>query len=169
MLPAHGKLLLAVAISVVFLAWKPLVEPRPRLLWNASASVPIGLYWIENHPPERGEIAVLQLPEWAALIASERRYLPRSVWLLKPVVASKGDLVCRFGAYVFVNGRLVAKALTADKKHRLMPSWQGCRAIRFEQAFVLSRHRDSFDSRYFGPVDHALIAGTAEPILLLNR
>jgi conjugative transfer signal peptidase TraF len=169
MLSRRGKVLLTLAVSIVFLAWRPLVHPLPKLLWNASASIPIGLYQIENRLPKRGEIAVLKLPEWAALIASERHYLPCEAWLLKPVAASNGDFVCRFGAHVFVNGKRVAKALPADKKHRPMPSWRGCKTLNAEQMFVLSRHRDSFDSRYFGPVDRALIAGTVKPIVILHQ
>jgi conjugative transfer signal peptidase TraF len=168
MLAEREKVLLVAAISIAFLAWKPLVDPIPRLLWNASASVPIGLYWIENHSPNQGDIGVLQLPEWAALIASERQYLRRGAWLLKPIAASKGDLVCRFDAYVFVNGKLVARALLADKKHRPMPQWRGCMTLKSEQVFLLSKRKDSFDSRYFGPVDRASIAGTAKPMLLFG-
>jgi conjugative transfer signal peptidase TraF len=165
---ARGKVLFATAGSIIFLAWKPFADLVPKLLWNASASVPVGLYWIENRPPMRGEIAVLKLPEWVALIASERQYLPRKVWLLKPVAASNADVVCRFGAHVFVNGKHVAKALLVDKNHRQMPTWRVCKILNAEQVFVLSRHRDSFDSRYFGPVDRAFVAGTAKPIMLFE-
>jgi conjugative transfer signal peptidase TraF len=136
---------------------------------NASASVPIGLYRIEKHPAKRDEIAVLQLPEWAALIASERHYLPRNAWLMKLVVALHGEIICRFGVHVFVDGKLIAQALAADKMHRPMPSWRGCRRLSLDQFFLLSRHRDSFDSRYFGTVDGALVAGTAKPILIVRR
>jgi type IV secretory pathway protease TraF len=99
------------------------------------------------------------------LIASERHYLPRGAWLLKPVAASKGDRICRFGVYVFVNGKLVASALLTDKDHRPMPTWRGCATLKTDHVFLLSVHKDSFDSRYFGPVDRTSIAGTAMPIL----
>jgi type IV secretory pathway protease TraF len=81
------------------------------LLWNASLSVPIGLYRVEIRLPSRGEVAVVKLPKRAALIASERHYLPRGAWLLKPVAGAESNVVCRFGHHVFIDGRLVARAL----------------------------------------------------------
>ena len=152
-----GVLLMAILLVTV-IALKPL----PRLIWNASESVPIGLYWIEYRQPNLGEIAVLKPPEWVQLIADERNYLPNFAWLLKPVLAAHGAVVCRFGPFVFIDGRFVVKALRHDKKHRLMPVWRGCRKLDSDHVFLLSRHRDSFDGRYFGPVELALIIGTAK-------
>jgi type IV secretory pathway protease TraF len=158
----------AVAFSISMLAWKPLIDPAPMMLWNVSASVPRGVYRIEKRRPIRGEIAVLHLPEWAALFASERRYLPGGAWLFKPVAATNGSMICRFGICIFVDGKLVTSALAADKRRRAMPKRRGCSKLKFDQFFLLSRHRDSFDSRHFGPVDGTLIVGTAKPILLVR-
>ncbi len=99
-------------------------------------------------------------------MADARRYLPAKAVLLKPVVAIDGDIVCRYGAHVFVNGRLRAKALSQDNEVRPMPSWKGCRTLHSGQVFVLSWRKDSFDGRYFGPVDSGDVLGTAEPIFL---
>ena len=138
------------------------LNPLPRLIWNASKSVPIGFYWIEKRSPHGGEIAVLKPPEWVQLIADERNYLPNFAWLLKPVVATNGAIICRFGRMIFVNGKLVARAHLHDKLGRILPTWKGCKALRSDQVFLLSKHSDSFDGRYFGPVDTALIIGTAK-------
>jgi type IV secretory pathway protease TraF len=97
-------------------------------------------------------------------LANQRGYLPKSAMLLKPVVANEGDLVCRFGRFVFVNGRLRAVALHHDKMNRSLPSWGGCLSLGSAQIFVLSKHRDSFDSRYFGPVDERNVVGVGELI-----
>jgi conjugative transfer signal peptidase TraF len=155
--------------SVVLLLWKPLANPAPMLLWNASLSVPIGLYRVEKRVPIRGEIAVASLPEWATFMASESHYLPRGVWLLKPVAGAESNVVCRFGQHVFIDGRLVARALVKDRSSRPMPSWQRCRRLNHSQFFLLSKHKDSLDSRYFGPVESGSIVGTAKPILLFGR
>ena len=37
-------------------AW---LSPRPRLLWNASASAPIGLYSVEAAPPAVGDLVAI--------------------------------------------------------------------------------------------------------------
>ena len=101
-------------LAIVLLFWKSVVNPLPRLVWNASPSVAIGLYAVHKQRPGRGEIAVLKPPSWAAFVAQERQYLPHTAWLLKPVAATRGDIVCRFSAYVFINGKLVAFALRRD-------------------------------------------------------
>jgi type IV secretory pathway protease TraF len=50
-----------------------------------------------------------------------------------------------------------------------MPFWQRCRRLIRNQFFLLSKHRGSFDSRYFGSVESSSIAGTAKPILLFGQ
>ena len=146
------------------LAIAPLARSSPVLIWNASPSVPIGLYLIEKRQPGIGEIAILRPPVWASILANERGYLPTSALLLKPVVARKGDIVCRFGRFVFVNGRLRAVALQHDRMKRPLPSWRGCLSLGSAQIFVLSWHKDSFDSRYFGPVDERNVIGVTNLI-----
>ena len=156
-------IILAVALLIsILLVTVIALNPLPRLIWNASKSVPIGFYWIEKRSPHVGEIAVLKPPEWVQLIADERNYLPNFAWLLKPVVATNGAIICRFGRLIFVDGKLVARAHLHDKLGRHLLSWKGCKVLSGGQVFLLSKHRDSFDSRYFGPVDTTLIIGTAK-------
>jgi conjugative transfer signal peptidase TraF len=152
----------------MFLWWKPVINSTPIIVWNASDSIPKGLYWIAKRPPAIDEIAVLKPPAWAERIANQRRYLPKNAWLLKPVAAS-GGVVCRFNLFVFLDGILVAKALKRDKAGRVMPTWRGCNRLRWDQLFVLSKHRNSFDSRYFGPVSTSLVIGTAKPLIVLSK
>ena len=152
------------ALALAFLAAKPLINPSPILIWNASESVAVGWYFVAKRLPKISEIAVLKLPKWIELFASERGYLPKNVWLLKPIAATEPSIICRFGPYVFVDGKHLAKVKTLDKKHRLLPVWKGCTALNPTQSLVLGRHRDSFDSRYFGPIDRDQVIGTAFPL-----
>jgi len=145
------------------------LEPLPRLIWNASASVQKGLYLVQFEPPRAGEIAVLKLPDWAASMAEQRHYLPRDTWLLKPVRAVGGAVVCRFGRHVFIDGTLASTALLSDKSRRQMPTWKGCRTLSILEYFLLSKHPESFDSRYFGLVDGSLIIGTAHPLIIISK
>jgi type IV secretory pathway protease TraF len=123
--------------------------------------VPIGWYLVAKRLPKIGEIAVINPTEWVRVYASTRRYLPQEVLLLKPIFAAQSSIICRFGPYIFVDGKHVAKATIMDKKHRLLPVWKGCKALKPSQYFVLGRHRDSFESRYFGPIDSDQVIGTA--------
>lgn len=163
-------MLLSIAsLAVSMLLSKPLLDLHPIIVWNASKSIPIGLYRVEKSARTRGEVAVLRLPPWAETMASERRYLPRDAWLLKPVAAVHGDVVCRFGRHVFVNGSIAARALARDKSERVLPVWRGCKRLSADEFFVLSRHADSFDSRYFGAVSSEFVIGTAKPLIILQK
>jgi type IV secretory pathway protease TraF len=79
----RGPVFVATSVACVTLL-AALVPPRPRLIWNASASVPLGLYAVA--PAEklhRGELAVVDPPPEIADLFAERGYLPRGVPLLK--------------------------------------------------------------------------------------
>jgi conjugative transfer signal peptidase TraF len=136
----------------------------PHVVWNASASVPIGLYRVLPQPVTRGDIAVIRLPPALAAFAAGRAYLADRAYLLKPIVAVAGDRVCRIGIRVTVNGGAVARAQKFDGGGRAMPRWQGCRKLRAGQSFVLAARPDSFDGRYFGPLMFDTIVGRAEPL-----
>ncbi len=152
--------LLALAYSVA--------GPKPLfLLWNASASVPIGLYIVQPNREFRvGALAVTHLPPAAEQLAASRRYLPNGVLLIKPVAATAGTTVCRIGAGIHVNGRWTALAQTRDRMQREMPAWSGCQVLSSRQIFLLNPAvPDSFDGRYFGPIDTRLTVGRAFPLL----
>jgi conjugative transfer signal peptidase TraF len=158
----HRKFVIAVsALAVASIAAKPFINPVPIVIWNASRSVPIGWYFVSKRQPNLGEIAVIQPTEWVEIYASARGYLPLHTPLLKPVRSIKGSFVCRFGRYVFIDGNMVARAKYLDTNHRMLPVWKGCRTLKSEAIFVLGQHRDSFDSRYFGPISRTQVLGTA--------
>ncbi|MBX9591306.1 MAG: S26 family signal peptidase [Hyphomonadaceae bacterium] len=134
---------------------------HPLLIWNASPSVPIGLYLSAPGFPRLGELALVQLTGPMAMSAHRRGYLRRGAYLLKPVAAVTGDRVCRFGTHVFVRGRRAALALAKDSIGRYMPAWHGCRTLGPGEVFVLAENPASFDSRYFGIVRTEHLAGYA--------
>ena len=156
-------------VGVAALVLSPLARSNPFLIWNASPSVQVGLYMVERRAPARHEIATLRLSPKASRLAEARGYLPSSAWLLKPVAAESGDVVCRLGHIIFVNGCVRARALLHDKAGRLMPGWNGCSRLRKGQYFVLSKRSDSFDSRYFGAVDSQHVVGRAELVFPLSE
>ncbi len=158
----HRKFVLAMsALAVAAIAAKPMFDPVPLVIWNASNSVPIDWYFVSKRQPNLGKIAVIRPTEWVEIYASARGYLPLHTPLLKPVRAIKGSIVCRFGRYVFIDGNMVARAKYLDTNHRMLPVWKGCRILQSDEIFVLGQHRDSFDSRYFGPISLAQVLGTA--------
>ena len=136
----------------------------PSLLWNLSPSVPVGLYRLTDRPPLPGALAVIRLPEPFNTLANTRGYLPAATPLIKPVAAGAGDLVCRHGSLVTINGRAVALASRFDPAGQPLPRWSGCISLSTTQIFLLSADPDSFDSRYIGPVARRQVLGTALPI-----
>lgn len=68
------------------------VHPAPRLIWNETASVPVGLYRLHPVPaPHVGDLVAVRLPEREAMLLARRGYLPSGVPLLKPVAAVAGS------------------------------------------------------------------------------
>lgn len=143
------------------------IQPAPRLVWNSSASAPIGLWRIQ--PQARlgiGDMALVATPTSVRRLAAVRHYLPANVPLLKRVVAKDGDSVCALGHEIFVNGRWTARRRTMDHRGRPLPWWGGCEYLRGGRIFLLMDAADSFDGRYFGPVDDASVIGKATPLWL---
>ena len=137
-----------------------------RLVWNVSASVPVGLYRIlPGCVPRRGEmVAVRPSPPLARFMAT-RRYVEAGALLVKPVAAAAGQQVCRAGAIVTIDGVLVATARATDHLQRPLPVWTGCRRLRADTVFLLAPLVPaSFDGRYFGPVATSSIVGRAVPL-----
>ena len=143
-----------------------LVEPRPRLVWNASASAPVGLYAVgDGAPLARGDMVIARVPVEFRLFAARRHYLPTNVPLVKRVAAAAGDEVCAAGARVMVNGRLVARRLDRDGAGRPMPWWSGCAELGTGEYFLLmTDSAASFDGRYFGVSEVGDIVGKARLI-----
>jgi conjugative transfer signal peptidase TraF len=143
------------------------VLPLPlKLIWNASASVPIGLYTIDSDEmPEVTDLIAVDAPEPLATFLAERGYLPRGVPLMKRVAGVAGQRVCRTGRTISVDGIDMAEALDRDRLGRALPRWQGCRLIAVGEIFLMNwQVRDSLDSRYFGPVSNDTIIGRATPL-----
>ncbi len=139
-----------------------------KFVWNASASVPKGLYRMDNRTPKKGDLVLVRLPEWAALLASKRGYLPRNIPAMKRIAATQNDMVCRFGQQVFINQKIFVVAKNYDKKGQKMPNWNGCKRLGTGEVFLLAEHPASFDGRYFGITNFTNIIGALKPVWLIT-
>lgn len=142
------------------------IDPAKKLIWNASASVPVGLYRIVRADRlDVTDLAVVMPPDDLAGFLDERRYLPRGLPLLKRVLALSGTTVCRNGAEITAYGMKYGQTRERDGQGRPLPVWQGCRKIAEGEAFFMNWDSpDSFDSRYFGPLPLATVVGRAIPL-----
>ncbi|WP_206243574.1 S26 family signal peptidase [Novosphingobium terrae] len=140
-------------------------HPRPLVIWNASGSMPLGLYIISTPVAVRtGDVVVARLPAGWRKFASQRRYIPSTVPILKRVAAMTGDAVCAQGAIVTINGREVARRRLEDGQGRSLPWWRGCMVIPKGGLFLLAQNAGSFDGRYLGPSRQQDLIGKARPI-----
>ncbi|WP_339864890.1 conjugative transfer signal peptidase TraF [Paremcibacter congregatus] len=156
--------ILLAAISGVGLIGVASVSHTPLLIWNASASAPIGLYRLTLAVPKHGDLVLVSPPESLAKFAAERGYLAAGVPMIKRIAAMGGDDVCALHNLIMINGKIIARQFEADRAGRPMPRWRECRALADDEIFLILPPEDSFDSRYFGPVQRSRIMGRILPL-----
>lgn len=153
------------AAGIGLLGFTVVDKPLPRLVWNVSASAPVGLYGVMPGAPLRlGDMVVAWTPIGVRELAARRHYLPANVPLVKRVAAVPDDFVCAIGEQMVVNGSLIAVRSVRDGRGRPMPWWTGCRALKSREYLLLTDAPASFDGRYFGPVGARDIVGKAVPL-----
>jgi len=139
-----------------------IVDPPPRLLFNVTASAPVGFYWIDQRPPQIGNWVVVRPPAGLATWMARRGYLPVNVPLLKRLAATEGQTVCGRAGRVFIDGRLVAVARDQDRWGRWLHPFVGCHRLADGEVFLLNADAPrSLDGRYFGPLPRTRIVGRA--------
>lgn len=163
--------LTAATVGVFATAIPLAIRPSAWFIWNASASVPIGLYLVE--PASRldvDEMVVVRPPEDVAAFLAERGYLPHGAPLLKQVLALPGQTVCRMDRTITVDFIAMGDARDRDSRGRKLPVWQGCRVLAADEVFLMNRSAaDSFDSRYFGPLLATSIVGRARALWIAKE
>lgn len=161
------RLTLIVLFSGIFFAMLgTVVTPTHRLLYNVSDSAPHGWYLLV---PETeivvGTLVFVRLSKRVAELADRRGYLPKTVPLLKRVAANSGHQVCALGTLIWIDGKVVARSVALDGEGRILDRWHGCRLLERDELFLMgTEYPNSFDSRYFGPVNAAQILGRAVPL-----
>ena len=157
------KTLAASFVAAAALVATIVLEPLPLYIWNASASVPIGLYSLR--PADQiqvTELVAVQPPEPLATFLDLNGYLPIGVPMLKRVLALPGQTVCRTGLTISVDDIAVGEAKDRDRRGRPLPKWQGCRVVGAGELFLMNwQSNDSLDSRYFGFLPASAVIGRA--------
>ena len=137
-----------------------------RVVYNASASVPLGWYRVsDSDEPKVGDVVVARPPLRAERLLVERGYIGSGVPLLKVVMAQEGARVCREDGAITIDAAPVGTARDRDGLGRPLPRWRGCRVLGAGEVFLFNRDAPgSFDGRYFGPVSVTSIIGKATPL-----
>ncbi len=162
----RAGLFLVMALATAGISY-PALTPMPiKLLWNASASAPIGFYTIDvDGSFDVTDLIAVDAPEPLATFMADRGYLPKGVPLLKRILGVSGQTVCRANLTITVDGVEMGDALERDRDGRDLPVWQGCRRIPTGEVFLMNwQVRDSLDGRYFGLTSTDQIIGRAVPL-----
>jgi type IV secretory pathway protease TraF len=149
--------LLVALLALIGLAVASVVS-RDVLLFNHSPSVPVGFYVRINAAPAIGSFVTVRARDVAPHEAAARHYDKAGDRFIKRVAAIAGQEVCSEGRMLRIDGREVAAVLISDQ--RTIPSgWVGCRILAADEILLLGDSEDSFDGRYWGPINARLIEG----------
>ncbi|QYU70579.1 S26 family signal peptidase [Leptolyngbya sp. 15MV] len=167
----RSALVAIMLVGLGLIAVPAVVGWQPRIIWNASASVPVGLYVAApaNHIA-LGDLVLVHPPEALAAFLAERGYVARGVPLLKHVAALPPQVVCAEGTAITVDGRAVALRRAANRLGRVLPTWHGCHRLEPGEVFLLNPvEPDSLDGRYFGPLPRTNIVARLRPVWIRGR
>ncbi|WP_299006377.1 S26 family signal peptidase [uncultured Caulobacter sp.] len=157
--------LLAAAVVGCVLTIAPAVMPvTRRLIFNTTASVPVGLYWLEERWPGAGGLALVRPPPRLGRWMAERHYLPLNVPLIKRIAATEGQVVCVQHDLVRIDGAVVAQVLNHDRLGRRLVPAPLCRRLAADEVFLLNPERRSLDGRYFGTLSRRCVVGRLTPL-----
>jgi conjugative transfer signal peptidase TraF len=142
------------------------------LRWNATDSVPIGLYRLTD--AAHGSYISFCLTGPYGVLANDRGYRERSIAcpdgfapLVKPIVARTGDVVTVSHWGISVNGTLLKSSIAAKQDGRgrsLSAMSDGTYQVAPGTIWVISTYNPmSYDSRYFGPISLPRIISYARP------
>ncbi len=163
MTPPWSFLIAPVAVAALF------VPAQPRLLWNTTASAPIGVYALHDaNTLAVGDRVALRPPPRLAAWLDASGFVPDGALLLKRVAALSPSVVCRDGGHVTRDGVLVAIAEARDRFGRPLPVWTGCHALTADDVFVLNPAVGSLDGRYFGALPRRTVVARADPLWLFG-
>lgn len=161
------KIMITMVVGAATLLAPMVLDLTPLYVWNASESVPIGLYRLR--PAEElfvTELLAVQPPEPLATFLDVGGYLPAGIPMLKRVLALPGQTVCRTGLAVTVDAIEMGKARDRDGRGRPLPKWHGCHVVGAGELFLMNwQSADSLDGRYFGFLPASAVLGRALPVL----
>ncbi len=143
---------------------------------NTTKSIPVGLYWTSSAPVEKGAYVMFCPPHVGLFDDAKQRGYIGAGWcpggygyMMKRVLAAKGDFVTVSADGVRVNGELLPHSVprNVDGAGRPMPRLQLERYTLGDAEVLLMSDVSaaSFDSRYYGPVKRSQIQSVIRPLI----
>jgi conjugative transfer signal peptidase TraF len=156
-------------IGIALVLFGSFFDPEDRLIWNRTGSAPLGLYWLSSEPITKGQWVAVSAKSASANWAQSHGYVGPNWPLLKQIAGVPGDVICRNGQAILLNGEGKASAHLFDSTGRKLPDWEGCFRLSDEQVFLLNAHPESLDGRYFGLTNINDLDGVAIPLFTFNN
>ena len=167
---SRKRLLLVGGAACLLLLAGWLFPSAKRLIFNTTASAPLGFYWLADSKPSVGDLALVHPPQSLARWMAIRGYLPLNVPLIKHVAAVGGQSVCGRDGLIRIDSRVVARSLHRDHLGRPLAAYSGCRTLRAGEVFLLNPDAPrSLDGRYFGPLPRHCVVGRLRPLWTWER
>jgi type IV secretory pathway protease TraF len=158
-------LAVAAALGATAIIGPAVARWSPVLLWNTTASAPLGFYRLQGESkPHVGDWVAVRPPKPLAAWLAARGFLPAGVPLLKRIAAKAPSAICRIGEAVTIDHVAAAVARSVDQFGRRLPAWSGCHRLSRAEVFLLNADAASLDSRYFGALPVGSIIGRATSI-----
>ncbi len=150
----------AAAAAIAF----ALPAANDRLLYNHTPSVPIGLYLRTQAPVVRGTFVTVRARDVAPDAARARGFDGPRNRFIKRVAALSGDQVCAEADIMTINGNTHVVRRAHDSGGAPLDRWIGCRVLGEHEVLLLGDAEQSFDGRYWGPIDRDQIEGVWRPL-----
>ncbi len=144
-------------------------------IWvNLSSSIPPGIYHQAEGAILRGDCVLSCVPSSAAALAYERHYIgygncPMSTAPVgKYAVGLPGDQARINQEGIVINGTKLnsTKPLELDIEKRTLEPFMLDRQLSEDEYLLAGKTKESYDSRYFGPVSKKEIKGKIEAVYL---
>lgn len=143
---------------------------------NTTASIPVGLYWRVSQPVEKGAYVMFCPPQVQVFDqAVQRGYIGSGMcpggygYMMKRVLGATNDRVDVGRDGVRVNSTLLERSmpLATDGSARQMPRFQSDSYVLSEFQLLLmgDLNAQSFDGRYFGPVQRRQVREVIVPVM----
>jgi conjugative transfer signal peptidase TraF len=154
-------LLILIILSVVY--------PHKILVYNYTNSVPAGFYLILPVSVKKGDLIAFEPPDKAKELIQQRKYLRSDAYLIKHIAGIPGDHFCTLGGTLIVNGKNYGDIARRDREGRELTPYHYCGRISEGFIVAIKDMKNSFDSRYYGPVPEKNIIGKAVPVFLFEN
>lgn len=153
--------------------------------FNFSPSMPIGVWKTKPTKKEdsilKGRVVLACLPKQPGVynLILQHKLLPKGLCddgtapLLKPIAATKGDIVTINNHYILVNDQVIinSTALEPNKFKVNLPLLnEGKYIVNEDEVWLISKHHThSLDSRYFGAVMKENIIAVMQPVWVRGK